>query len=104
MTGTVTLNGGNLTITVGPGAIKAGDQFTIINNEGPNAVTGTFASITAPPGDNFTINYAGGTGNDVVVTSVTAVPEPSTWIGGALALAALAYTQRRRFARLLRKA
>jgi hypothetical protein len=39
-------------------------------------------------------------GNDVVLTSVTAVPEPSTWIGGALAVAALAYLQRRRLKKL----
>ena len=32
------------------------------------------------------------------------VPEPSTWIGGALALAAVGFTQRRRLSRLLRKA
>jgi hypothetical protein len=31
--------------------------------------------------------------------TLTAVPEPSTWIGGALAFAALAYTQRRRLSR-----
>lgn len=35
---------------------------------------------------------------------ITAVPEPSTWIGGALALAALGFTQRRRLSRLVRKA
>ena len=46
------------------------------------------------------ITYIGGTGNDVVLPSVTAVREPSTWIGGALALAALAYTQRRRLKKL----
>jgi hypothetical protein len=39
-----------------------------------------------------------------VLTPLVVVPEPSTWIGGALAVAALAYTQRRRVARLLRKA
>lgn len=32
------------------------------------------------------------------------VPEPSTWIGGALALAAVGFMQRRRFARLVRRA
>jgi len=36
------------------------------------------------------------------VTALTAVPEPSTWIGGALALAAIGYTQRRRLKKRLR--
>ena len=35
---------------------------------------------------------------------VRPVPEPSTWVAGALAFAALAYTQRRRFTRMLRRA
>jgi hypothetical protein len=101
VTGTVTLNGGNLVIAVGPGGIQVGQSYIIINNDGADAVTGSFASISAPPGDTFTINYAGGSGNDVVLTATTAVPEPSTWIGGALAVAALAYTQRKRFAKKL---
>jgi autotransporter-associated beta strand protein len=99
--GTVTLNGGNLVITVG-GTLTVGQQFTIINNDGTDAVIGTFASITSNK-DDFSINYVGGSGNDVVAT-VTAVPEPSTWIGGALAVAALSYTQQRRLARLLKRA
>jgi hypothetical protein len=64
------------------------------------AGTGTFAqgsSVTSGP-YTFSINYAGGDGNDIVLTAI-AVPEPGTWIGGALALAALGYTQRRRFVR-----
>ena len=46
------------------------------------------------------INYAGGLGNGVLLT-VTAVAEPSTRIGGAPAVAALAYTQRRRLRKLI---
>jgi hypothetical protein len=34
---------------------------------------------------------------------IVPVPEPSTWIAGALALAAVGYTQRRRFAYVLRR-
>lgn len=65
-----------------------GDSFTIINNDGADAVTGTFqglaegATITV---DNvvYKISYVGGTGNDVVLTvsSVTAtapVTAPNT--------------------------
>ncbi len=108
VTGTIDITGSNLKVTVG-GTLTIGDQYTIINNEGPDAVTGTFANLAEggrfnSGGNAFTISYVGGSGNDVALTSVTAVPEPSTWIGGALAVAALAYTQRRRFARLLRAA
>jgi PEP-CTERM motif len=35
------------------------------------------------------------------VYSTVAVPEPGTWIGGSLALAALAFSQRRRLKRLI---
>jgi hypothetical protein len=104
--GTVNLNGDNLSgsnlvITVG-GTITIGDQFTIINNEGINAVVGQFVQgISYTSGAyNFSINYAGGDGNDVVLTT-SAIPEPSTWIGGALAFAALAYMQRRRLKKLI---
>jgi hypothetical protein len=45
-----------------------------------------------------------GGGSDIQLNVVAAVPEPSTWVGGALTFAALAYTQRRRFARILRRA
>jgi autotransporter-associated beta strand protein len=108
--GTVTISGSNLVVTVG-GTLTLGDKYTIINNDGMDAVSGTFAGLAegatfSSGGDSFRISYQGGDGNDVVLTSVTAVPEPSTWIGGALAVAALAYTQRRRLRKviLLRRA
>jgi len=106
VTGTVTLTGSNLVITVG-GTLTVGEQFTIINNDLSDAVVGTFAqgSSVSSGGNTFSIDYAGGTNNnDVVLTVTTAAPEPSTWLGGALVFAALAYTQRRRFARMLRHA
>jgi autotransporter-associated beta strand protein len=103
----VTLTGSNLVVTVGT-ALTDHPTFTIINNVGADPVIGTFAGLaqgaTFTSGPNeFSISYTGGTGNDVVLTAV-ATPEPSTWIGGALVFAALAYTQRRRVTRLLRKA
>ncbi len=36
--------------------------------------------------------------------NLTAVPEPGTWVAGALALLAVSYTQRRRLTRLLKRA
>jgi hypothetical protein len=58
-------------------------------------------------GDNFQIFYdasGDGGGNDIELTVVRPVPEPSTWVGGALAFAVIAYTHRRRFAQMLRRA
>jgi hypothetical protein len=78
VTGTVTI-GDNVTLdtqqflTFVP---TSGDEFTIINNDGSDAVSGTFAGL--PEGSlvgNFmglgraaTISYVGGDGNDVVLT------------------------------------
>jgi autotransporter-associated beta strand protein len=100
VTGTVTLSGTcNLVVHVG-GPLNLNDTFTIVTSTG--GVSGLFAqgsSVTGSNGDVFSIDY---TSNDVVLTATTvvAVPEPSTWIGGALACAFLAYTQRRRFAQM----
>ena len=54
-------------------------------------------------GTVFSVSYTGGNGNDIVLTVIqaSAVPEPSTWIGGALAIAGLAFTQRRRLRKLI---
>ena len=45
----------------------------------------------------FSQSIMRGRGNDIILTVTAApVPEPSTWIGGVLAIAGLAFTQRRR--------
>jgi autotransporter-associated beta strand protein len=83
----------------------AGTQFTLLNNITAGAISGTFED--APTGTDlingyyWIVSYTGGDGNDFVLT---AVPEPSTWVAGALALAAVGYTQRRRFGQLLKLA
>jgi fibronectin-binding autotransporter adhesin len=73
-----------------------GQQFTIINNDGSgDAVIGTFAnagSLTVG-GFNFTVNTAGGDGNDVVLTA-TSVPEPAAI--GVLGVATVGLLSRRR--------
>jgi len=81
-----------------------GDQFTIAEHRG--GFQGVFAQgsiVTADNGDVFSIDYAGGVGgNDIVLTLIGApVPEPSTWIGGVLAIAGLVFTQRRRLWKLI---
>ena len=110
VTGTVNVSGGNLDVTVG-GTFALGDKFFITLNDGTDLVTGTFAqvpTVTADNGYTFLINYldngdGGIVGNDISLT-LAAIPEPSTWIGSVLALAAIGFTQRRRFSRLVRKA
>jgi autotransporter-associated beta strand protein len=74
-----------------------GSQYTLIANDGTDAISGTFSnaangSTITVGAYMFTVNYAGGTGNDLVLTEV---PDPCTWIGGMLSLAAVAFTQRR---------
>ncbi|HET7437417.1 MAG TPA: Ig-like domain-containing protein [Thermoanaerobaculia bacterium] len=73
VTGTVSLGGAQLIVT--PGAtFPAGTQFIVIDNDGVDAVTGTFGGLGngatfAAGGQNFTVSYTGGTGNDVVLTA-----------------------------------
>jgi hypothetical protein len=71
--GTVSL-AGNLTLN-GSYVANVGDTFTIIDNDGADAVIGTFDS--SPEGDIYTFNgrplrlsYQGGDGNDVTLTRV----------------------------------
>jgi autotransporter-associated beta strand protein len=83
VTGTVALN--NATISVSGAYVPAvGESFVIINNDGADAVTGTFNSL--PEGSIVTMNgvtrkltYIGGTGNDVVLlaTPEIAVQQPA---------------------------
>lgn len=80
VTGNVTLNNPNLGLSLGF-APTVGNTFTIINNTGPNPVSGTFNGLsegqtfnlpnTGSGGGTFTfqISYVGGTGNDVVLTN-----------------------------------
>ena len=74
VTGTVSL--ATATLTVIPAfttPVSIGQQFIIINNDLSDAITGTFnglanGSLFSAGGYTFRINYAGGTGNDVVLT------------------------------------
>jgi hypothetical protein len=82
VTGTVTLSG-QLVITLISGAPQVGQSFTIIDNDGVDPVSGTFAGM--PEGTTFTlgtsklmITYTGGDGNDVALKTVSAV---KTWTG-----------------------
>ncbi|HEX5447009.1 MAG TPA: DUF4214 domain-containing protein [Pirellulales bacterium] len=74
----VNLNGAALT---GTDAFTptAGQTFEIISNTSANPISGTFAGLpegahVALGNAQFTISYAGGDGNDVVLTAVNATP------------------------------
>ena len=101
--GTTILTGSNLLVHVG-GTLTVGQTFTILNQV-TGATSGMFVQGTHVVGSNgtvFSVSYTGGDGNDIVLTVVAApVPEPSTWMGGALAIAGLAFTQRRRLRKLI---
>ncbi len=79
--GNVNLGGAALDIVLGFSP-AVNDTFTLVNNAGLNAVTGTFAGLAE--GDTFlvgstffTISYAAGAGgNDVVLTAVAPPPPP----------------------------
>jgi MYXO-CTERM domain-containing protein len=69
-----------------------------------NAPSNTY---TDPNGDTFLVNYmdiANGdlVMNDISLTVLTIIPEPGTWVTGALVLGALVLSQRRRVKDLLR--
>ncbi len=71
--GTVDLTNANLKLIVPPTGINVGDSFTLIANNGTNAVTSQFTGGTTIQSFNnplyfFTLNYTGGAGNDVVAT------------------------------------
>ena len=74
VTGSVTLGGSVLNVVLGY-TPAIGDSFTIINNDGSDAITNQFNglannTIFAVSGLPFQISYAGGGGNDVVLTRV----------------------------------
>jgi hypothetical protein len=75
---TVTL-AGTLSIVAAPG-LATGTTFTILDNAGNSAVSGTFAGLPQnaeflEDGQWWRISYTGGTGNDVVLTRIT----PTAW-------------------------
>ncbi len=83
--GTVTLGNGTLKVLRFEDYVpKANDVYTIIANDGSDAVTGTFkdlpegATFTNSDGGVYKISYKGGDGNDVTITVVTAPKVPNT--------------------------
>ncbi|MEP4473327.1 MAG: autotransporter-associated beta strand repeat-containing protein, partial [Bauldia litoralis] len=77
--GTVALPGAVLTVAlIDDFDPQFGDSFTIIANDGTDAVAGTFAGLAegaqfVADGRAFAITYKGGDGNDVELTAIQAV-------------------------------
>ena len=98
VTGTVSLGNSKLQLTM-PVIGITNSQLTLINNDGADAVTGTFinlpegATFTLSNGAKFKISYKGGTGNDVVLTQTSLPAQPKfTGITGPGSSAHLAGT------------
>jgi autotransporter-associated beta strand protein len=78
--GTVNLGGAALDVKLGfAGAVS--NEFVIINNDGSDAVVGTFAGLPegatlSVKGAPFRISYVGGSGNDVTLTQLAAGTPP----------------------------
>ena len=85
VTGSVNLGSATLSGTLGFSPPN-GTSFTIINNDGGDAVIGTFAglpegSTVVLSGQSLQISYVGGTGNDVVLV----VAAPNLTVNNAVA-------------------
>ncbi|MCC2958935.1 VCBS domain-containing protein [Massilia sp. IC2-278] len=87
--GTVSLDGTPLNLTLDPDyAAHLGDTITLLDNDGSDAVVGTFAGLAEGAailvgGKLFSISYVGGTGNDVVLTRVNDAPSGQVTISGS---------------------
>jgi autotransporter-associated beta strand protein len=74
--GTINLGSATLRISLGSGfPTNSGQKFTIISNTGGKAITGTFTGlaeggIITSGNRSFSISYVGGSGHDVVLTSL----------------------------------
>jgi autotransporter-associated beta strand protein len=84
VSGSVNLAGMSLSASLGY-ASSTNDQFTIINNDLTDPVTGTFSGL--PQGKKlyigqqlFQLSYNGGSGNDVVLSRLITPPPPALTI------------------------
>ena len=85
--GTVTLGNAALSVLAfNKYKLLAGSTFTILDNDGADAITGTFkdlaegATFKGPDGSVLKISYKGGDGNDIDLTVITA-STPDTGFG-----------------------
>jgi hypothetical protein len=84
VTGTVDVTGGTLSASIYNNyKASVGEKYVIINNDGADAVVGTFAGLaegaTFTVGDGqFRVSYVGGDGNDVELTVLVVPSVPNT--------------------------
>lgn len=104
---TIDLASGSSILSFGGTSTRTAGTLTISNWSGSQSGGGTdqllFANTLSQTFlDN--INFTGFTPGafQLGTGEVVPAPEPSTWIGGALAVAAIGFTQRKRFAKRLR--
>jgi len=82
--GTVNLGSGTLNAMLYNGFVPAvGQSYVIIDNDGSDAVVGTFAGLAegntvTVDGHHFKVSYVGGDGNDVTLTIVSVPNAPNT--------------------------
>jgi len=88
VTGTVSLDQSALLPAILPSFVPTiGDVYTVINNDGTDAVVGNFAglpegaNISTPAGANLRISYLGGSGNDVTITVTSSRRSPFDFDG-----------------------
>ena len=99
VTGSASINLSDLVLLL-LSAPTLGQTFDILSNDGSDAIIGNFAqgnSVYASFGGltyRFGIDYASGTGNDIQLTELSTVPEPTTGI--LLGLGGLALLRKRR--------
>jgi hypothetical protein len=79
--GGIDLNGKYLEVS-GSRVPMVGDTFTIVNNDGDDAIVGTFHGLAEGAKINLNgcilqISYVGGSGNDVVLTALNNIPQVS---------------------------
>jgi len=107
--GTLTL-GGSLSISLGATPLAIGDKFFIATY---STLSGTFSNVTGTGAagvytsgvDTFTVDYIDSfSGLSAISLTVTAIPEPGTWIAAGLAFGIVGYSQRRQVVRLLKRA
>ncbi|WP_027360613.1 DUF4347 domain-containing protein, partial [Desulforegula conservatrix] len=93
--GTVDLSGATLNVSlINAFTPTTGNIFTLINNDGADAITGTFTGLSegamiSAGGSRFTISYQGGDGNDVVLTALPPNTSPVITSNGGGATAAI---------------
>lgn len=105
LTGGFSLNGTtNLSLSLANGFDPGAGTILLVNNDGGDAISGTFATVNGLVGSTFTLtndqgsfqyqlSYTGGDGNDLVAI---AVPEPSASLLMGAGCAALLWRRRTR--------